>query len=98
MRPWTTLFLVASLAAAGGHVRGAEPVKAPGCEDAKVVSDRWPDGSSLRQFALDAVRISGAKTEKQKALAVFRWMRRWTMKLWSKLPTTGSAASTASAM
>lgn len=45
----------------------------------KVVCDRWPDGSSLRQFALDAIRLSAAKTEKEKALAVLRWMRRWTM-------------------
>ncbi|MCX7591521.1 MAG: HEAT repeat domain-containing protein [Kiritimatiellae bacterium] len=45
----------------------------------KVVCDRWPDGSSLQQFALDAIRLSDAQTEKDKALAVLRWMRRWTM-------------------
>ncbi len=44
-----------------------------------VVCDRWPDGSDLRQFGLDAVRLSGAKTEQDKCIAVWRWIRRWTM-------------------
>jgi HEAT repeat protein len=44
-----------------------------------VVCDRWPDGSDLRRFGLDAVRLSGARTEQEKCLAVWRWVRRWTM-------------------
>ena len=51
----------------------------PAAAGVTVVSDRWPDGSDLRQFGLDAVRLSGAKTDHQKALAVWRWVRRWTM-------------------
>ncbi|MGQ9661105.1 MAG: HEAT repeat domain-containing protein [Kiritimatiellia bacterium] len=51
----------------------------PVVKNIKVVCDRWPDGSTLRQFALDAIRLSEARTEKEKAVAVLRWMRRWTM-------------------
>jgi hypothetical protein len=52
---------------------------APAAEGVTVVSDRWPDGSDLRQFGLDAARLSGAETDHQKAIAVWRWVRRWTM-------------------
>jgi HEAT repeats len=42
-----------------------------------VTCDRWPDASDLRSFAIDAIRLSGAKTEQEKALAVWRWIRRF---------------------
>jgi HEAT repeat protein len=51
----------------------------PAATGVTVVCDRWPDGSDLRQFGLDAIRLSGAKTEQEQALAVWRWVRRWTM-------------------
>lgn len=49
----------------------------PAAEDVWVSNDRWPDGSDARRFGLDAIRLSGAKTDHEKALAVYRWVRRW---------------------
>ncbi|MHC4915035.1 MAG: hypothetical protein ACYTGB_06050, partial [Planctomycetota bacterium] len=49
---------------------------APAATDVVVVNDRWPDCSDMRQFGLDAIRLSGAKTETERCLAVFRWLRR----------------------
>ncbi len=57
----------------------------PDATNVTVVCDRWPDCSDLRQFSLDAIRLSGAKTEQEKAQAVWRWMRR------VKLQTNGQA-------
>jgi len=51
--------------------------KRPAATDVWVSCDRWPDGSDSRRFGLDAVRLSGARTEHEKALAVYRWVRRW---------------------
>ena len=51
----------------------------PAATNVTVVCDRWPDCSDLRQFGLDAIRLSGAKTEHEKCLAVWRWVRRCTM-------------------
>ena len=48
----------------------------PDAVNIKVVNDRWPDCSDLREFGRDAIRLSGAETEHEKALAVWRWMRR----------------------
>ncbi len=48
----------------------------PAATDVWVTCDRWPDTSDLRQFGLDAYRLSGAKTNHEKCLAVFRWLRR----------------------
>ncbi|MFO7900629.1 MAG: HEAT repeat domain-containing protein [Planctomycetota bacterium] len=55
----------------------------------KVTCDRWPDCTDLRQFGLDAVRIEGAKTNEEKALAVWRWMRRCTMRTNGQSPHEG---------
>jgi HEAT repeat protein len=52
----------------------------PAVTDFKVTSGRWPDCTDLKQFGLDAARIEGAKTNEEKALAVWRWMRRCTMR------------------
>ncbi len=49
----------------------------PAATDVWVSCDRWPDGSDVRRFGLDAIRLSGAKTEHEKALAVYQWVRRW---------------------
>jgi len=49
----------------------------PAADDVWVSCDRWPDGSDAHRFGLDAVRLSGAKTDHEKALAVYRWVRRW---------------------
>ncbi|MDD4890873.1 MAG: HEAT repeat domain-containing protein [Phycisphaerae bacterium] len=51
----------------------------PAVTDLKVVNDRWPDASSARQFALDAIRLENAKTDQEKAIAVWLWIRRFTM-------------------
>ncbi len=48
----------------------------PDVTDLFVSCDRWPDTSDLRRFCLDSIRLSGAKTEHEKALAVWQWMRR----------------------
>jgi hypothetical protein len=42
-----------------------------------VSCDRWPDGSDLRRFGLDAIRLCNAKTDHERCLAVYRWIRRW---------------------
>jgi len=89
---------VAGLAAVG--VTSAEPYwrgrevspgpvlcRKPAAEGVKVVCDRWPDGSDLRRFGLDAIRLSGAKTEQEKAIAIWRWVRRWTMYTDGNVPT-----------
>ena len=49
----------------------------PAATDVWVSCDRWPDGSDARRFGLDAIRLSGARTDHEKALAVYRWVRRW---------------------
>jgi hypothetical protein len=49
----------------------------PAATDVWVSCDRWPDGSDARRFGLDAIRLSGAQTDHEKALAVYRWVRRW---------------------
>ena len=51
----------------------------PAATNVTVVCDRWPDGSDLRQFGLDTARLSGAKTDHEKCLAVWQWVRRCTM-------------------
>ena len=49
----------------------------PAADGIWVSNDRWPDGSDARRFGLDAIRLSGARTDHEKALAVYRWVRRW---------------------
>ena len=56
---------------------GAFLCRTPAATDVWVSCDRWPDGSDSRRFGLDAIRLSGAQTEHEKALAVYRWVRRW---------------------
>jgi HEAT repeat protein len=56
---------------------GAFLCQAPAATDVTVVCDRWPDGSDVRRFGLDAIRLCGATTDHEKCLAVYRWVRRW---------------------
>ncbi|MHC4915987.1 MAG: HEAT repeat domain-containing protein [Planctomycetota bacterium] len=57
----------------------------PAATDVVVTCDRWPDCTDLRRFGRDAVRLSGAKTPHEEALAVWQWMRR------VKISTNGEA-------
>lgn len=41
----------------------------------RVVCDRWPDPSNLHRFSLDAIRLMEARTNEEKALAVWRFIR-----------------------
>jgi len=83
MRMRTLALVILALGALppGGRAAAGEGPGLPWepARNVKVVCDRWPDASGLRQFALDAVRLAAAKTEPEQALAVFRWMRRVTM-------------------
>jgi hypothetical protein len=56
---------------------GAFLCEVPAANEVWVSNDRWPDGSDARRFGLDAVRLSKARTDHEKALAVYRWVRRW---------------------
>ncbi|MFW6157894.1 MAG: HEAT repeat domain-containing protein [Planctomycetota bacterium] len=94
MRGFVRLGLAAALLAV--PARAADKAKVvdrvcrkPAVTDFKVTCDRWPDGTDLRQFGLDAIRIEGAATNEQKALAVWRWMRRCTMRTNGQSPREG---------
>lgn len=50
--------------------------RAPAATGVVVTCDRWPDTTDLRRFAEDAIRLSGARTQHEEALAVWRWIRR----------------------
>ncbi len=56
---------------------GGDSNTSPDAANLWVGCDRWPDGSDPRRFGLDAIRLSGARTDHEKALAVYRWVRRW---------------------
>ncbi|OGS36168.1 MAG: hypothetical protein A2293_04610 [Elusimicrobia bacterium RIFOXYB2_FULL_49_7] len=51
----------------------------PAATGVTVVCDRWPDGSDLRQFGSDAIRLCDAQNPMDSLIAVWRWVRRWTM-------------------
>jgi hypothetical protein len=59
----------------------------PAATGVTVVCDRWPDGSDLRQFGLDAARLCGARTDQERAVAVWRWVRRWKTHTDGNAPT-----------
>lgn len=71
--------------------------QAPAATGVTVVCDRWPDGSDLRRFGLDAARLSGAKTDQDRAVAVWRWVRRWKMHTDGNAPTENFTHPTQSA-
>jgi hypothetical protein len=66
---------------------GALECGAPAATDAIVSCDRWPDATDLRWFARDAIRLSGARTPQAKALAVWRWVRRFKVHTDGNPPT-----------
>ena len=43
-----------------------------------VSCDRWPNTSSLKRFGEDSARIAGAKTNEEKAVAVWRFIQQTT--------------------
>jgi hypothetical protein len=47
-------------------------------EEITVSCDRWPDCSSLERFGNDCVRIAGARTHEEKAVAVWRFIQQCT--------------------
>ena len=55
--------------------QGMERVQA---QNVHIVSSNWPDRSDLRQFSLDAIRLMGAETYEEKAVAIWRFIRMWT--------------------
>lgn len=83
--PLGAIVLLAVVAFFAGSVQADPPdFKTPVCSqpavtDLKITNDRWPDASSPRQFALDAIRLENAKTDQEKAIALWLWIRRFTM-------------------
>ncbi|MCG3178455.1 MAG: hypothetical protein BIFFINMI_00782 [Phycisphaerae bacterium] len=70
------LLLVSAIALLfGAHVLAAGDRPASAITGVRVTCDRWPDARDLRQFGLDACRLENAKTDTDKALAVWRWIR-----------------------
>lgn len=47
-----------------------------GARDVWLGNESWPSNRSCGQFAKDVFRLSGAKTDKQKALAFYDWLTR----------------------
>ena len=43
-----------------------------------VSCDRWPDCSSLKRFGNDCIRIAGAQTNEEKAIAIWRFIQQCT--------------------
>jgi HEAT repeat protein len=72
------LFLYGRSAGFFGFV-SAENGGAPGAFGIKIVNNRWPDTSSLKNFGDSAARIMGAQTEEEKAIALFRFIQQMTM-------------------
>ena len=58
----------------------------PRAQDIHIVSSRWPNSSDIRQFSLDAIRLTGAETYEEKAVAIWRFIRMWTAYTTGKIP------------
>lgn len=56
--------------AAGGHGRPAA------FGGVRISNDQWPDSSTLRSFADDAIRLERARTQEEEALALYKWIAR----------------------
>ena len=62
---------------ANGHLRAATKLsRRPALEGLRISNNRWPDASSLRSFAEDAIRLQRARTEEEEALALYDWIAR----------------------
>jgi len=77
----SALWLTVAFGADGAPSFAPKVTQRPAVTGLKIVNDRWPDASTSAAFARDAVRLSGAETDQAKALAVWQWMRRCTMRL-----------------
>jgi len=51
-----------------------------------VFNDRWPGALDIRQFSLDSIRLLNAKTEEEKALAIWRFTRMWSSRTDGHVP------------
>ena len=49
-----------------------------GAQGIHISCDRWPDCSSLEQFGNDAIRLSNARSNEEKAIAVWRFIQQFT--------------------
>jgi hypothetical protein len=47
-------------------------------EGITISCDRWPDSTSLERFGNDSIRITGARTHEEKAIAVWRYIQHLT--------------------
>ncbi|MEP7274664.1 MAG: hypothetical protein ABI882_24455, partial [Acidobacteriota bacterium] len=68
---------IAPAALANGHPRATKRLsRRPALEGLRITNQRWPDASSLRSFAEDAIRLQRARTEEEEALALYDWITR----------------------
>jgi hypothetical protein len=58
-----------------------------GASDIKIISDRWPDASTINSFVADAIRLTGASTDEEKALAIWRFARMFSSRTDGHIPT-----------
>ena len=54
----------------GHHVSGSKAIK--------VICDRWPDTSSLKNFGESAAKLMGAQSNEEKAIALWRFIQQCT--------------------
>ena len=52
------------------------PARQPVVRGLRISNDRWPDASTLRSFAEDAIRIERARTQEEEAIALYNWIAR----------------------
>ncbi|WP_161635979.1 HEAT repeat domain-containing protein [Desulfonatronovibrio hydrogenovorans] len=69
-------------------ILAADPVSASGhqIQGIRIVNERWPDPSTMDSFARDAVRLMGAETSEEKALALFYFIRMFTARTDGNVP------------
>lgn len=71
------LLVLAPAAWANGNPRAAHGQRRPAAFDGvRISSDQWPDSSTLRSFAEDAIRLERARTQEEEALALYKWIAR----------------------
>lgn len=63
-------------------------------QDVRIVCNRWPDGTDMQQFASDSIRLMGAETNEEKALAIWRFIRMWTAYTDGHTPTERALGDT----
>lgn len=71
------LLALAPAAWANGNSRAAHGTDRPAAfEGLRISNNQWPDSSTLRSFAEDAIRLERARTEEEEALALYKWIAR----------------------